>query len=381
MEAGNIGTLITAIFAVIAAVFAILTWFKKADTAKFDADAAALKDSARQSGEKIDQMQGGLKVVFDLPQVLESRLDKMRESMENSMESIRSSNELALEKMRETVNEKLQKTLEERLHKSFGFVSDRLKAVHLELGKMETLSNNVGKLTNILSNAPARGVIGEINLKAILEEVLSTHHYEKNAKIDPLSNERVEFAIRIPESENERKLLPVDSKFPLADYERYISALKDMDKKNAGIHRNQLIRQISAQAKNIKEKYIKPPHSTDFAILFLPTEGLYSVVANESGAIESLYREHQVRIVGPHNFHDMLSAIRAGLHLFEVSQQSKEVREVLISVKTEFDNFADALSKAQQSFITGMNKLDEVAGKHTRKMKTALNQVDQLPES
>ena len=340
-------------------------------------NAEKLKESVEGKLERIHKNTGDSIDVLRKDSL--ASLDRMRQGMETNLQHIRESNDKKLEQMRETVDEKLQKTLQERLEQSFGTVSTQLKSVHQELGKMHALSEQVDKLKRTLTGAPTRGAIGEVKLEEILREVLSEGQYEKNVVIVPNSRERVEFAIHIPEAGGDRRLLPVDSKFPMEDYERYLAALDDANKEDMRRYKGNLVQKIKAQAKTINDKYVHPPHSTDIAVMFLPTEGLYSVVAGEAGLLEELHRKYRVRVVGPHNFFAMLDAIRAGLHLFSLGQQSKEVWEVLGAVKTEFVKFGDMLEKAKSNFQQGMEKLDKVAGVRTRQMEKALNSVGTLP--
>lgn len=351
---------------------------KKVDKLSSDNSQKAekLKDSVEKKLELVREKTG--KSIDEFRKESSGALEQMRKEIETNLQGIRESNDKKLTEMRETVDEKLQKTLQTRLEQSFGTVSDQLKSVHQELGKMHALSEQVDKLKRTLTSAPTRGAIGEVKLEEILREVLAEGQYKKNVEIVPDSRERVEFAIHIPESGGARRLLPVDSKFPMEDYERYLSALDNADKDGMRKYKTKLLQKIKEQAKTIREKYVHPPHSTDIAVMFLPTEGLYSVVAGEAGLLEHLHREHQVRVVGPHNFFAMLDAIRTGLHLFSLGQQSREVQVVLGKVKTEFGKFADTLEKAKSNFRSGMNKLDDVAGVRTRQMEKALNSVGTL---
>ena len=431
---------ITALAAIVAAFFAFLAWRSGGD--KPQADLSPLLPLAEKINDGMNQLQGGMKPVHDMPAKIEKRLDnirdaltntlsgfgttltqtlenlrtgvnqkineslekteslkeqneqnaeklrtateekieKMRVRVEQGLKDMQNSNEQKLEQMRETVDEKLQKTLQTRLDQSFGTVSGQLKLVYQELGKMQLLSENVDGLKRALTSAPMRGAIGEHMLEGLIVELLSPGQYEKNAAIDPSSPERVEFAIRIPDSENSSCLLPVDSKFPLEDYERFVAAMEKSESDNARKHRTTLLRQIKSSAKIIREKYVKPPHSTDFAILFLPTEGLYSVVANEPGLLDSLRREQQVLVVGPHNFLTMLDTFRMAFRLFAIGQKSKEVWSVLGDVKTEFGKFGFLLEKAKSDIKKGIDKLDDVTGVRTRKIERALRDVESLPE-
>ena len=345
------------------------------------------------TGNKIESLESGNRKNTDalkesMMQKLEDMLakttkslDGMQEKTEKSFDAIRESNEQKLEKMRETVDEKLQKTLEIRLEKSFSTVSDQLKNVHQDMGKMKVLSENMEVLKRALTSAPVRGALGENILEGIIRQMLSSEQYKKNAPIEDGSRERVDFAILIPESQNSRRLLPVDSKFPMEDYERYVTSMENSETDNARRHKSSLLIKIKTQAKSIHEKYIHPPHTTDIAVMFLPNEGLYAVVASEPGMLEQLHRQYQVRVTGPHNFAAMLDAIRIGQHLFTIGQRSNEVWNVLSTVKTEFDEFSVLLKKARDNLRLGVEKLDTVTGEHTDKVKTALEHVALTPGS
>ena len=437
---------LTCVFAFSACIFAFLAWRKADNTSVLD-ELRKSEEAMKTTANTVQQIQGGLKPIYDMPQQLADRLDamrnetadsltkfrtelegkfnqlkedtgnkieslesqsrkstdalkesmmeklenmrvettqslnNMREKTEKSFGEIRESNEQKLEQMRATVDEKLQKTLEARLEKSFNTVSEQLKNVHQDMGKMKALSENMEGLKRALTSAPVRGALGENILEGIIRQMLSNEQYQKNVPVEEGSRERVDFAIFIPESHNSHRLLPVDSKFPMDDYKRYVIAKENSETDNARKHKNAFLLKIKAQAKSIHEKYIRPPHTTDIAVMFLPNEGLYAIVASEPGVLEQLHEQYQVRVTGPHNFAAMLDAIRIGQHLFTIGQRSNEVWKVLSTVKTEFDAFSDLLRKAKDNLRLGIEKLDKVTGDHTHKVKMALEHVKSIPES
>lgn len=302
-------------------------------------------------------------------------LDKMRDSIQIQLSSLQSDNNKELEKMREVVNEKLHSTLEKRLGDSFKIVSDRLEIVHKGLGEMQTLASGVGDLKKILTNVKTRGTWGEIQLENILNQILTAEQFEKNFAVNKNSAERVEFAIKIPHNDREFIFLPIDSKFPLEDYHRF-SNLED------GQDGNDLLKQLEArikfEAKTIKEKYIKPPITTDFAILFLPTEGLYSEIVKRPGLFETLQNEYRVIVAGPWTLAAILNSLRIGFRTLAIEKRTGEVWKLLGDIKGEFTKFGDLLDKTHKKLAEASDAI-EGASKRSRKIEKKLENVELLP--
>ncbi len=287
-------------------------------------------------------------------------------------------NKESLDKMRDTVDEKLQKTLEERISKSFAMVNERLEQVYKGLGEMQTLAVGVGDLKKVLSNVKTRGIIGEIQLSNILQEILSPEQYCENISTKPGSPDRVEFAVKLPGAGEKEVYLPIDAKFPADIYEQLIQAYDSGDTNNIKTQSALFERRLCDFAKDIKTKYVSPPETTDFAIMFLPTEGLYAE-AIRHGMIERLQRDYKVNIAGPTTMAALLNSLQTGFRTLAIQKRSSEVWEVLGAVKTEFETFEAVLQKAQEK-ITGANsELDKLIGTRTRAINRKLKNVTQLP--
>jgi len=287
-------------------------------------------------------------------------------------------NNAQLEKMRATVDEKLQKTLDERITQSFQLVNDRLQEVYKGLGEMKTLASGVGDLKKVLSNVKTRGIVGEYQLAAILEEMLSREQYEENVVTKPGSANRVEFAIKLP-GEGERSVyLPVDSKFPADAYSQLVDAYEAGDTAAIGAAQTLLDSRLKMFAKDIHDKYIDTPHTTDFAILFLPFEGLYAEVVRR-GMVEVLQRQYKVNIAGPTTFAALLNSLQMGFRTLAIQKRSSEVWNVLGAVKTEFATFSEVLEAAQKRIEQTGLELDKLVGVRTRKINSKLRQVSELP--
>jgi len=305
-------------------------------------------------------------------------LEKVRTTVGQNLETLRKDNEEKLEKMRATVEEKLQGTLEQRLGESFKQVSDRLEAVHKGLGEMQTLASGVGDLKRVLTNVKTRGGWGEMQLGAILEEMLAPEQYVSNTQIDPTSGQRVEFAVRMPgQGDGEPILLPIDAKFPHEDYDRLLTAqdLGDMVQIDAAA--KQLERAVRLQAKTISDSYIKPPYSTDFAIMYLPTEGLYAEVARRPGLIREIQSQHRVMVAGPSNLAAFLNSLQMGFRTLAIQKRSSEVWQVLGAAKAEFQKYGDVWDKLGKQLDTARKTVDE-AGKRTRAVERRLRGVEVL---
>ncbi len=284
--------------------------------------------------------------------------------------------------MRATVDEKLQTTLEQRLGESFKQVSDRLEQVHRGLGEMQSLATGVGDLKRVLANVKTRGGWGEVQLATLLAEMLSPGQYAQNVATRPGRGERVEFAIRLPgRSEDGAPCwLPIDAKFPLEDYQRLQDAIERADSGQVEASRRSLEIFFKEEAKKIRNKYIEPPHTTDFAILFVPTEGLYAEAVSRPGLADSLQRDYRVMLAGPMNLAALLNSLQLGFRTLAIEQRSTEVWRVLGAVRTEFGKFGDSLAKAQRKLQEASNTIDEARGKSTT-ITRRLRDVEALPEN
>ncbi|NQX80919.1 MAG: DNA recombination protein RmuC [Flavobacteriaceae bacterium] len=302
--------------------------------------------------------------------------------MVNSQNELIKTTDQKLDKIKNTVEEKLHKTLEERLGQSFKLVSERLEAVQKGLGEMKVLANGVGDLKKILSNVKTRGVLGEIQLANILEQILAPEQYSANVKTKSGSNAIVEFAIKLPGNSPEKPVyLPIDAKFPQEDYIRLQEAYEkgsaiEVEKCNKSMNRA-----IKGFAKTIRNKYIDPPNTTDFGIMFLPLEGLYAEVARQPELISHLQREYKIIITGPSTLAAMLNSLQMGFKTLAIQKRSSEVWEVLGAVKTEFGKFGGVLEKAQKKIMEANNELDSLVNTRTKMMFSKLKQVEKLPES
>jgi DNA recombination protein RmuC len=310
------------------------------------------------------------------------RLTEMRGTMETQLAQLQQSNAAKLDEMRQTVDEKLQATLQARLGESFKQVADRLEQVHKGLGEMHTLAQGVGDLKHLLTNVKTRGMFGEAQLASLLEQVLTPEQYAVQVATRPGDKNRVDFAIRLPgrSDSGEPVWLPIDAKFPNEDYERLLEAQSRADPLQAELCAKALENRIKLEAKSIAEKYLEPPHTTDFAVMFLPTEGLYAEVLRRPGLMETLQRDHRVTLAGPTNLMAMLNALQMGFRTLALEKRSSEVWQVLGAVKTEFGKFGDVLDKVRNQTQTVLNTLDQ-AQTRSNVMNRALRQVDALPES
>lgn len=311
---------------------------------------------------------------------LGERFAEIRQTVETRLESLQKDNADKLEKMRATVDEKLHATLEQRLGESFKLVSDRLEQVHKGLGEMQSLAMGVGDLKRVLTNVKARGTWGEIQLGGLLEQFLAPGQYEKNVEIRPGSRERVEYAVCFPGREQgSRSLLPIDSKFPSEDYERLVTASERADPVAVEEAAKALEARIRAEAKTIRQKYIEPPTTTDFAILYLPTEGLYAEVLRRPGLAEGLQRDHRITIAGPTNLAALLNSFQMGFRTLAIEKRSGEVWQLLAAVKMEFEKFGGVLAATKKQLQTVANSIDD-AEVRTRQMARKLQDVQALPE-
>jgi len=310
------------------------------------------------------------------------RLSEMRGTLETQLAQLQINNAAKLDEMRQTVDEKLQTTLQARLGESFKQVADRLEQVHKGLGEMNTLAQGVGDLKHLLTNVKTRGMFGEAQLASLLEQVMAPDQYAAQHATIPGSKNRVDFAIRLPgRSEDGQPVwLPIDAKFPNEDYERLLEAQSRADAIQAELCSKALEARVRLEAKSITEKYIEPPYTTDFAILFLPTEGLYAEVLRRPGLIESLQRDYRVTLAGPTTLMAMLNSLQMGFRTLALEKRSSEVWQVLGAVKTEFGKFGDVLAKVKEQTQTVLNTLDK-AQTRSNVMHRALRQVEALPEA
>jgi DNA recombination protein RmuC len=309
------------------------------------------------------------------------RMNEVRETMEKQLTQLQTTNSAKLDEMRATVDEKLQNTLQARLGESFKQVADRLEQVHKGLGEMQTLAQGVGDLKHLLTNVKTRGIFGEAQLASLLEQVFTVDQYGAQIATKPGSKNVVDFAVKLPgrSVDGEPLWLPIDAKFPNEDYERLLDAQGNADVLGAEAAGKALEMRIRLEAKSISEKYIEPPYTTDFAILFLPTEGLYAEVLRRPGLMESLQREHRITLAGPTTLLAMLSSLQMGFRTLALEKRSSEVWQVLGAVKTEFGKFGDVLSKVKSQAQTVVNTLDQ-AQTRSNVMHRALRSVEALTD-
>jgi DNA recombination protein RmuC len=310
----------------------------------------------------------------------EQKLDKMRDTFEERLILLQKDNNQKLEQMRATVDEKLHETLEKRLGESFKQVSDRLELVHKGLGEMQTLAAGVGDLKKVLTNVKTRGVWGEISLSNLLEQILTIEQYDKNVATKKGSGERVEFAIRLPGRDADKTIvwLPIDAKFPQEDYQRLIEAQEQANPALAEQASKQLEIRIKAEAKNIKDKYIDPPQTTDFGIMFLPTEGLFAEIIRRPGLCDILLRECRVIVTGPTTLSALLNSLQVGFQTLAIEKRSSEVWALLGAVKSEFGKFSEILEKTHKKLQEASNTIDTAARK-SRTIERKLKTVQELP--
>ncbi|HVL73050.1 MAG TPA: DNA recombination protein RmuC, partial [Beijerinckiaceae bacterium] len=339
--------------------------------------ATTLSELGLQQKDRLEATTGALKALGDKH---ERAQEALRLAVEGRLDAIRQESATKLEEMRRTVDEKLQSTLETRLGESFNRVVEQLNRVHEGLGEMKNLAANVGDLRNVLTNVKVRGTFGEVQAELLLEQFLAPDQYVKDARVRDNTAERVEFAVRLPgKGGGEELLLPIDAKFPRESYERLLAASEAGDAAAIELHRKQLQAQVRACAKEICEKYIHPPRTTDFAILFLPTEGLYAEVLRQPGMFEAIQRDHKVTLAGPTTLSAILNALQMGFRSLAIERRSSEVWQVLGAVKSEFGKYngiVDGLSRQLQTALNSVDKLGTRARAMTRTLKT----VEAMPD-
>jgi DNA recombination protein RmuC len=362
---------------------------ERAERALRDELARQLSGSAESLGKRIAEL-GGLhaerlerfdRSVEALTASSERRLDGLRDAIDGKLEQIQEDNAKRLEEMRATVDEKLQGALEQRLGESFRLVSERLEQVHNGLGEMRNLAAGVGDLKRVLVNVKARGTWGEVQLGSLLEQVLAPGQYEANVETRPGSGDRVEFAVKLPGREGDGDSpvwLPIDAKFPLEDYQRLVEAADRGDAAEVEAASKALEARVRAEAQKVQAKYVELPHTTDFAILFLPMEGLYAEVLRRPGLADALQRELRVAIAGPTTLWAFLASLQMGFRTVAIERRSSEVWRVLGAVKAEFGKFGGLLEGVQKKLVEASNKMDDVT-KRTRAIDRRLRDVEELP--
>jgi len=333
------------------------------------------------AGLQQEQLKAFAERLAQLVQMSETRGDALRNTIEERLDMMRAENASRLEQMRATVDEKLQATLEQRLGASFRQVSERLEQVHKGLGEMQVLAAGVGDLKRVLTNVKTRGNWGEVQLGSLLDEILTAQQFERNVETRPGTGERVEYAIRLPGRGDDGKpcWLPIDCKFPLEDWQRLQDALERADVPGADVARKALADFLRTQAKAIRDKYVDPPATTDFAILFLPTEGLYAEMMARPGFADTLQRESRVLVTGPMNLAALLNSLQMGFRTLAIERRSSEVWRTLGAVKTEFARFGDVLAKTKERIDKASEELER-AGVRRRALERHLRSVDALPE-
>ena len=325
---------------------------------------------SQQTEQKLEQLRTGT----------DQRLEAVRATMEQRIAAMQKDNAQQLEQMRMTVDEKLQKTLEERIGQSFKLVSERLEQVYKGLGEMQTLAMGVGDLKKVLSGVKTRGILGEIQLGAILEQILPPEQYETNVVTKRGSGNPVEYAIKLPGDDDGVVYLPIDAKFPADVYSALLDAYDTADPQAIEAAQKALSRTIRTFAKSIRDKYIDPPHTTDFGIMFLPFEGLYAEVVRNN-LVETLQRDYHINIAGPTTMAALLNSLQMGFRTLAIQKHSSEVWNVLGAVKTEFNKFGDVLAATQKQLENANARLETLVGVRTRQIQRKLRSVEQLPEA
>ncbi len=340
--------------------------------------------SRKESHEAIQQSMQNMSQVLLTAQTgantaINENLESIRKAMTTQLSGIREENNRQLEQMRQTVDEKLQKTLNDRITQSFQLVNERLEQVYAGLGEMKNLASGVGDLKKVLSNVKTRGVLGEVQLGAILEQILSPEQYEANVKTRPGTTHYVEYAVKLPGADEGTVWLPIDAKFPVDAYAHLLDAYDTGDSDAVKAAGSILEQRIRAFARDIRDKYVAPPHTTDFGIMFLPIEGLYAEVVRR-GLIEVLQNEYHINIAGPTTMAALLNSLQMGFKTLAIQKRSGEVWKLLGAVKTEFDKFGSVVEAAQQRLEQANNELDKLVGVRTRQIQRRLANVTSLTD-
>lgn len=336
-----------------------------------------ITDLDKNLNDSMNKMESRIK---NLEEVNHKRLSEMREIIEKRLDVIREDNNKRLSEMQQTVDEKLQKTLEDKMDKSFKLVSERLEQVYKGLGEMQTVASGVGDLKKVLSNVKTRGILGEIQLGAILKEILSPEQFEENVATKPNSKNVVEFAVKMPVEEGGFIYLPIDSKFPADAYSALQEAYDSGEAEKVQLARSTMMSRMKSFAKDIHEKYVEVPYTTEFAIMFLPFEGLYAEAVN-CGMVEVLQREYRINIAGPSTMAALLNSLQMGFKTVAIQKRSMEVWEVLGAVKSEFDKFEKILSATQQRINQANTELDKLVGVRTRAIQRKLRDVEKIDDA
>lgn len=339
----------------------------------------------KESSEAIQQSMQNMSQVLLTAQgnantAVNENLESIRRAMVTQLGGIREENNRQLEQMRQTVDEKLQKTLNDRITQSFQLVNERLEQVYAGLGEMKTLASGVGDLKKVLSNVKTRGVLGEVQLGAILEQILAPEQYAANVKTRPRSTHYVEYAVKLPGADEGTVWLPIDAKFPADAYAQLLDAYESGDADAVKAAGSVLEQRIKAFARDIRDKYVAPPHTTDFGIMFLPIEGLYAEVVRR-GLIETLQNEYHINIAGPTTMAALLNSLQMGFKTLAIQKRSGEVWKLLGAVKTEFDRFGAVVESAQKKLESAGLELDKLVGVRTQQIQKKLANVTSLPET
>lgn len=344
---------------------------------KFSRDVKEFNDLLRQKFNDFSTQQA------DINKQTTDNVKDVKDTVEKQLKSIRDDNTKQLDEIRNTVDEKLQKTLNERLSQSFETVGKQLKSVQEGLGEMKNLAADVGGLKKVLSNVKLRGGIGEVQLEMLLEQILAPNQYEANVITKEGSSEQVEFAIKLPGRDDVGSIvwLPIDAKFPKDKYEQLIDAYENGENGEITLAKKEMEKTIKGMAKDIRGKYIDPPNTTDFGIMFLPFEGIYAEVVRNVTLLETLQRDYKVIVTGPTTLAAILNSLQMGFKTLAIEKRSSEVWQILGAVKKEFENFEGIMSKAQKNIQTGLNQLDDVMGKRTRAIQRKLKSVETLSDT
>jgi len=345
-------------------------------------DSVLLRMRENENSQK-NQMDTFLRQLSNLTQMNEQKLEKMRETVQERLKTLQEENTQKLEQMRLTVDEKLHSTLDRRLGESFKLVSEQLKAVQENFGEMRNLATGVGDLKKVLSNIKTRGIWGEMQLGNLLEQILTPEQYASNVITKKDSNERVEFAIRLPgrdKNGHEQVWLPIDAKFPQEDYQRLLEAQEQANVELVDKAAKQLEIRIKSEAKDIKEKYLDPPYTTDFGIMFLPTEALYAEVLRRPGLCELLQREYRIVVTGPMNLVALLNSLQMGFRTLAIEKRTSEVWKLLATIKTEFTKFGDMLDKTHKKLKEASSTIED-ASKKSRTIERNLRNVHEISSS
>ncbi len=363
-----------------------LTAMSRATDEKLDAERAAMETRLTEMSGNSDAKLEAVRTTMETRLTImsgstDAKLEAIRGTMETRLAAMQADNQRKLDEIRGTVDERLQKTLEEKVSQSFRLVNERLEQVYKGLGEMQTLATGVGDLKKVLSNVKTRGIMGELQLGRILEQILTPSQYDTNVVTKRGSRDPVEFAIRLPGrgEEDGPVYLPIDSKFPTEDYSALLDAYETSDKAQIDAAGRELESTIRRCARDISDKYIDPPHTTDFAVLFLPFEGLYAEVVRRNGLLEALQRDYRINVAGPSTLSALLNSLQLGFRTLAIEKRSTEVWNLLAAVKTEFGNFNKVLLSAQDRITRASADIDTLVGVRTRKIMGKLKTVDELP--